>query len=121
MAVTLKKALQGLPARQRAQVEARAVALITEELTLQDLRKAHHKTQVAMAKKLNMGQEGISRLERNSDMMVSTLQRYVAAMGGKLKFVAEMPSGRVELRGFGELHGAKSNSVRKSSVTRKIA
>jgi hypothetical protein len=121
MATTLKQVMQGLPSRQRAQVEARAAALVAEELTLQGLRKAQHKTQVEIAKKLKMGQEGISRLERNSDMMVSTLRRYVAAMGGRLKFVAEMPSGHVELSGFADLYKVKSKSIAKSGAAKKTA
>ena len=78
------------PARQQ-KVEARARELIAEELTLQDLRKAQKLTQEQMAKALNIGQDSISRLEKRSDMMLSTMRSYVEAMGGSLELVARFP------------------------------
>lgn len=79
------------PARQR-KVEARAQELIAEELTLQDLRKAQKLTQEQMATVLNIGQDSISRLEKRSDMMLSTMRSYVEAMGGSLELVARFPN-----------------------------
>jgi DNA-binding XRE family transcriptional regulator len=78
------------PARQQ-KVEVRARELIAEELTLQDLRKAQKLTQEQMAKTLNIGQDSISRLEKRSDMMLSTMRSYVEAMGGSLELVARFP------------------------------
>jgi DNA-binding XRE family transcriptional regulator len=78
------------PARQR-KVEARAQELIAEELTLQDLRRAQKLTQEQMAAVLNIGQDSISRLEKRSDMMLSTMRSYVEAMGGSLELVARFP------------------------------
>jgi DNA-binding XRE family transcriptional regulator len=78
------------PARQR-KVETRAQELIAEELTLQDLRKAQKLTQEQMAAVLNIGQDSISRLEKRSDMMLSTMRSYVEAMGGSLELVARFP------------------------------
>jgi DNA-binding XRE family transcriptional regulator len=79
------------PPRQR-KVEARAQELIPEELTLQDLRKAQKLTQEQMATVLNIGQDSISRLEKRSDMMLSTMRSYVEAMGGSLELVARFPN-----------------------------
>src|ERR1700730_8848413 len=78
------------PARQQ-KIEARARELIAEELTLQDIRKAQKLTQEQMAKALNIGQDSISRLEKRSDMMLSTMRIYVEAMGGSLELVARFP------------------------------
>ena len=78
------------PAR-RAKVEARAKALAAEYRTLQDLRKAHELTQERMAKLLGIKQENVSRLEKRSDLLISTLRGYIEAMGGKLSLVAEFP------------------------------
>lgn len=50
--------------------------LIAEELTLQELRKAHHKTQTEVAKELGMAQDQVSRLEQRSGVLLSTLRRY---------------------------------------------
>src|SRR5260370_18201001 len=78
---------------QRRKVEARAAAqLIAEEMTLQELRRARKITQQKIAKSLNIGQEGVSKIERRSDLLISTLRRPVEAMGGSLSLVAEFPT-----------------------------
>jgi transcriptional regulator with XRE-family HTH domain len=78
------------PAR-RKKVEARAAQLIAEEMTLQELRRARKLTQVRMAKELGISQDGISKLEKRSDLLLSTLRKTVEAMGGSLSLVAEFP------------------------------
>ncbi len=78
------------PAR-RKKVEARAAQLIAEEMTLQELRRARKITQVRMAKELGIGQDGVSKLEKRADLMISTLRKTVQAMGGNLSLVAEFP------------------------------
>ena len=78
------------PAR-RKKVEARASQLIAEEMTLQELRRARKLTQVRMAKALGIGQDGVSKLEKRADLMISTLRKTVEAMGGSLSLVAEFP------------------------------
>ncbi len=78
------------PAR-RKKVAARAAQLIAEEMTLQELRHARQLTQVRMAKALGIGQDGISKLEKRSDLLLSTLRKTVEAMGGTLCLVAEFP------------------------------
>ncbi len=75
----------------RKKVEARAAQLIGEEMTLRELRQARRLTQVRMAKALGMGQDGVSKLERRADLMISTLRKTVEAMGGTLSLVAEFP------------------------------
>jgi DNA-binding XRE family transcriptional regulator len=91
MATALKDKMNALGAKRRKKVEARAADLIAEELSLRDLRKARKKTQTALAKKLGIGQEGVSRIEKRSDLMLSTLRNYVVAMGGELHLIAEFP------------------------------
>jgi transcriptional regulator with XRE-family HTH domain len=81
--------VDNLPPEQREQVEKRAAELIAEEMTLQDLRKAREFTQIRMGELLNMRQENVSRLERRADLLISTLQSYIAAMGGELSLVVE--------------------------------
>jgi transcriptional regulator with XRE-family HTH domain len=78
------------PAR-RKKVEARTAQLIAEEMTLQELRRARKLTQVRMAKKLGVSQDGISKLEKRSDLLLSTLRKAVEAMGGSLSLIAEFP------------------------------
>jgi DNA-binding XRE family transcriptional regulator len=78
------------PAR-RKKVEARAAQLIAEEMSLRELRRARKLTQVRMAKALGIGQDGVSKLEKRADLMISTLRKTIEAMGGKLALVAEFP------------------------------
>ena len=88
---TLTERLDKLPPARRKKVEARARELVAEEMSLQDLRKARKQTQVRVAKELGIKQENVSRIEKRSDLLLSTLSGYVAAMGGKLSLVAEFP------------------------------
>jgi transcriptional regulator with XRE-family HTH domain len=76
---------------QRKKVEARAAELIAEEMTLQELRRARKLTQVSVAKALGITQDSVSRLEKRSDILLSTLRKTVQAMGGNLSLVAEFP------------------------------
>ncbi len=87
MARNLDQVLNELPVSRRTKIEARA----TELATLKDLRLVMRKTQVELAETLHVGQESISRLEKRSDMLLSTLRSYVEAMGGKLELVARFP------------------------------
>jgi transcriptional regulator with XRE-family HTH domain len=65
--------------------------LIAEEMTLRELRRARKLTQVKMAKTLGVTQDSVSRLEKRSDLLLSTLRKTVAAMGGNLSLVAQFP------------------------------
>jgi transcriptional regulator with XRE-family HTH domain len=76
---------------QRKKIEARAAQLIAEEMTLRELRHARKLTQVRMAKALGITQDSVSRLEKRSDLLLSTLRKTVQAMGGNLSLVAEFP------------------------------
>jgi transcriptional regulator with XRE-family HTH domain len=89
MTVNVNDIIASLPPDRQAKIKARAAELIAEEMTLQDLRKAREFTQIRMAELLNMRQENVSRLERRADLLVSTLQSYIAAMGGELSLVVE--------------------------------
>ena len=87
MAKKLDDILSALPKERRARIEGRAMELAT----LKDLRKAAEQTQVDLAAALGVGQDTISRLEKRSDMLLSTLRHYVESMGGKLELVAQFP------------------------------
>jgi transcriptional regulator with XRE-family HTH domain len=58
-------------------------------MTLQELRRARKLTQVRMAKVLGIGQDGVSKLEKRADLMISTLRKTVEALGGSLFLVAQ--------------------------------
>jgi len=91
MATNVKDIIEKLSPAQRKKVEGRAAQLIAEEMTLRELRKARKLTQVSMAKQLGITQDSVSRLEKRSDLLLSTLRKTVEAMGGNLKLVAQFP------------------------------
>jgi hypothetical protein len=97
-------------------VTARAQQLIGEEMALQHVGKARHLTQVQMAKALNIGQDSVSRLQSRGDLLVSTLQGYIEAMGGSLKLVVEFRDGRAVLSNLGvrKTTGKKPRLAQKS-------
>ena len=116
MGKTLKERLSKLPAGRRAKVEARANELLAEEMSLKDLRKARELTQERMAELLGIGQDGISRLEKRSDLLISTLRNYIARSGGQLELVVRFPDRpAVLLQDLAELDAA----VRESPAPKK--
>lgn len=88
---TINQKTKSLSAKRRKKIETRAAALIAEEMTLQELRRARKLTQIRLAKALGISQDGVSRLEKRSDLLLSTLRKSVEAMGGNLSLVAEFP------------------------------
>jgi hypothetical protein len=101
---TLQEKIAGLPASRRARVAARTSELIAEENALRQLREAHKKTQVRVAKELGIGQDSVSRLEKRSDMLISTLRDYVAAIGGRMRLLVEFDDQPpIELENLGVL------------------
>jgi transcriptional regulator with XRE-family HTH domain len=91
MPTNVNTKIKRLSSVQRKKVEARAAQLIAEEMTLRELRHARKLTQVRMAKTLGITQDSISRLEKRSDLLLSTLRKTVEALGGNLSLVAEFP------------------------------
>ena len=86
----------------RAASEAEHQRLI-QEMSLHQLRKARELTQTKIAEDLHMGQGDVSRLERRTDMYVSTLASYLQAVGADLEIRAVFPDGRaVKITQFSE-------------------
>jgi DNA-binding XRE family transcriptional regulator len=101
---TLDQKMKSISRARRKKVEARTAGLIAEEMTLQELRQARKLTQVRMAKVLGISQDGVSRLEKRSDLLLSTVRKSVEAMGGNLSLVAEFPDREpVVLSGIAEV------------------
>ena len=100
--------IKKLSPAQRKRVETRAAQIIAEEMTLRQLRQACRLTQEKVAKSLRIGQEGVSKLEKRSDFLISTLRDYVKAMGGQLSLVVEFPDRkRVILSGIADFADPK--------------
>ena len=91
-----------------AQEKARMLAQkYTAEMPLDELRAARQMTQEHLARLLGTKQAAISKLERRTDMYLSTLQSFVKAMGGQLRIVAVFPEGAVEINQFRRLRKSK--------------
>jgi DNA-binding XRE family transcriptional regulator len=120
MGSTLEEKLRSLPAARRRKIEARAKELLAEEASLQDLRKAMGKTQVELAKALDVGQDAISRVEKRADMLLSTLSEHVRGLGGELTLVAKFPNrAPVRLTGLGGLAPEKKAPAKKRAQVRR--
>lgn len=74
------------------------------EMLLAEVRRAQGKTQMQVAKSLRITQPSLSKLESQSDIQVSTLNRIVEALGGELEVVAKLPTGSVRLTQFTRRH-----------------
>jgi hypothetical protein len=117
----VKEIIGTLNAAQRKKMEARTAELIAEEMTLHELRRARKLTQVSVAKALGITQDSVSRLEKRSDILLSTLRKTVQVMGGNLSLVAEFPDrapvvlSPVVLSGIAELGRAANPTRRKQA------
>ena len=92
MTKTLQDKMASLNPERRRKIEAMTAELVVEEKSLRDLRRAFALTQEHLAEVLGVRQESVSRLEKRSDLLLSTLRSYVQAMGGELHLVAQFPN-----------------------------
>lgn len=112
MAKKLNDIMQRLPQIRQQKIEARSQELIAEEMTLRDIRKARQLTQERMAELLGIRQDSVSKLEKRTDLLLSTLRSYVNAMGGELQLIAEFPDRPpVVLTGIAELNDEEDLST----------
>ena len=103
MPTSLDDLMAGLDPARRRKIEDRTAYLIAEEMTLRELRQARRLTQATMARTLGISQDGVSRREHRSDLLLSTLRKTVEAMGGNLSLVARFPDRPpVELTGIAD-------------------
>jgi transcriptional regulator with XRE-family HTH domain len=83
----------------RVRVALRTQELL-RELLLSEIRKMTGKSQQQVADALGIRQPSLSKLEKQSDMQISTLQKIIHALGGKLEVVARFPNGSVKIEPF---------------------
>jgi len=104
MTKSLDEVMASVSQTRRKKIEKRSEKLTEQHMTLQALRKELNLTQEVIADGMKMKQANVSKVEKRSDMLVSTVRSYVEAMGGKLELVAKMPGHPpVKLEGFGDL------------------
>jgi transcriptional regulator with XRE-family HTH domain len=90
--------------RERAHEKAKTYRA---EMALDELREALNLTQEHLAKVLNVKQSSISKMERRTDMYVTTLESMIKAMGGSLRIEAVFPEGSVRINQFRKLRKRK--------------
>jgi DNA-binding XRE family transcriptional regulator len=76
------------------------------ELPLAELRRARGLSQKTLAGVLHVDQASISKMERRTDMYISTLRSHIEAMGGELEIVARFPDGAVKIANFNGIESA---------------
>mgnify|MGYP000164975926 CR=1 FL=1 len=84
----------------KAQQEIRK---IYTQMPLQELRQARGLSQTLLAQNLGVGQPAIAKLEKRTDMYISTLRSHIRAMGGELDIIATFPDGSVRISNFNDL------------------
>lgn len=92
MAIDINDYISKLPKDRQDRIALRSKELIDEEYSLSELRKTLMQTQKEVGCQLNINQAAVSKLERRTDMYISTLRNYIEAMGGKLDLVARFPN-----------------------------
>lgn len=87
-------------AQERAQAKAK---VMLAEMPLNELRQARGLSQKMLADVLHVQQPSIAKMEKRTDMYLSTLRSHIEAMGGELYIIARFPDGAVRINNFAEL------------------
>lgn len=101
-----------MPDERQKRIKEKADQLGKEYLLLRELRERYNLTQEQMASLLNITQSTVSKTEKFSDMHISTLQKFVQAMGGDLRIYADFGEEEFELR----LPESEKSEARKKSA-----
>ncbi len=109
MAKPFRNLVERMSPQSRERIEQRTGAL-ARGMALRELRQAKELTQQQIAGTLQMNQAAVSKLEHQSDMYISTLRRFLSAMGGELRIVASFPEGEVLIKQFGDLRSEISKA-----------
>lgn len=87
-----------------AQDKANTIAkAMMDEMPLNELRQARGLSQKMLAEVLHVQQPAIAKLEKRTDMYISTLRSHIEAMGGELEVTAKFPDGIVKITNFSDL------------------
>ena len=108
MARTLEDVMAAMPEERRSRIEARVAEQLREIEGLKALRKLAQRSQEQIAQSLGVKQPSVLKIERQTDLYLSTLRRFVEAAGGTLELRVELPgTGAFTLTGVGEIEAAK--------------
>jgi DNA-binding transcriptional regulator YiaG len=107
----MAKKFQNLREKMSPERQAKAQAKTKELLDampMQQLRRARALSQEQLAEALCVKQGSVSKLERRTDLYISTLRRYIEAMGGDLELRANFPDGSVSITSIGEIDDSQT-------------
>lgn len=108
MGRTMNEVMAGLPKERQERIRARAAELSREIEGLKALRQLADRSQEQIAQSLGIKQPSVLKIERQTDLYLSTLRRFIEAAGGKLELRVELPgTGPFTLTGVGEIDAAK--------------
>ena len=93
---------KNMSAQAQHQADAKAKVMLAE-MPLCELRQARGLSQKVLAQILHVQQPAIAKLEKRTDMYLSTLRSHIQAMGGELDIVAKFPEGNVRIKNFTDL------------------
>ena len=94
----------------QARAQAKAQAMLAE-MPLNELRQARGLSQKMLAEVLHVQQPSIAKIERRTDMYLSSLRSHIEAMGGQLEVIARFPDGAVKISNFSELDSSPAAPV----------
>jgi DNA-binding transcriptional regulator YiaG len=80
------------------------VKQLRAEMALNELRKARALSQNELAALLHIKQAALARMENRTDMYISSLRKYIMALGGELDIVARFPDAEVHIQKLHDLH-----------------
>ena len=106
MATKFRTLREKMDPERQERIRKRTEELLAE-LPLQELRQARALSQQELAEVLGLNQATVSKLERRTDMYLSSLRRFVEAMGGVLEISASFPEGKVRIQLFEDLEEEK--------------
>jgi predicted XRE-type DNA-binding protein len=86
----------------KARIQKRVESAL-QEMPLAELRQARMYTQQQIADTLKIKQASVSKMEGQADMYISTIRKYIEAMGGELEIIAKFPEGNIKVERFENL------------------
>ena len=108
MPITHEELMARLPKERQKRIKTRAAELRREVEGLKALRKLAERSQEQIARSLGIKQPSVLKIERQTNLYLSTLRRFIEAAGGKLELRVELPgTGAFTLTGVGEIDDAK--------------
>jgi len=102
----MAKKFSDLRAKMKPEAQKRATAMaltMVAEMPLNELRQARDLSQQMLAELLQVQQPSVAKIEKRTDMHLSTLRSRIETMGGELDVVARFPDGTVNISNFSDL------------------